>query len=110
MHTEDYDDFLQEAVLELHAEWGERGGRDLTEVELQELNTLLDNFFGGKRETLEQSVKRCSDELIATGEASFMGRTIKPAPDQMYTVISHANKYSSIRAACCAIKKERRNV
>lgn len=45
--TEEYDAFVQEATLAVYERWGKLGGRELTPAELQELNTLLDEFFIG---------------------------------------------------------------
>jgi hypothetical protein len=44
--SDDFDEFLQDAVMLIHDLWGRSGGRDLTSGELSRLNDLLDGFFG----------------------------------------------------------------
>jgi hypothetical protein len=44
-----FDGFLQDSVLSIHDAWTKANGRELGVRELQQLNSLLDEFFQTKR-------------------------------------------------------------
>lgn len=50
MNDESFDDFLQEATLEVSELWEQAGGVELTPTERQQLNDLLTGFFYDKRD------------------------------------------------------------
>ena len=51
MNDDDFDNFLNEAVHAVVAEWEKRNGRTITTDEKYELNDLLSGYFNDKRET-----------------------------------------------------------
>lgn len=49
MSDNQYDEFLQDAIMKLHDAWQMADGRKLDTDELQDLNDALDKFFEGIR-------------------------------------------------------------
>jgi len=55
-----------------------------------------------EKETVTAATKRCEQELVDNGEASYLGHTINPTHGEKYTITGH-DRYNTVRAAVLAI-------